>query len=33
MLDAVLDVVPEALGLLGGGFVPTVDAVAPNLVD
>ena len=27
MLDAVLDVVPEALDLLGGGFVPTVDAV------
>lgn len=33
MLDAVLDVVPEALELLGGGFVPTVDALAPNLVD
>lgn len=33
MLDAVLDVVPEALTLLGGGFVPTVDAVSPNLVD
>lgn len=33
MLDAVIDVVPEALELLGGGFVPTVDAVAPNLVD
>jgi len=33
MLDAVIEVVPEALGLLGGGFVPTVDAVEPNLVD
>ena len=33
MLDAVLDAVPEALGLLGGGFVPTVDAIEPNLVD
>ena len=33
MLDAVIDVVPEALGLLAGGFVPTVDAVEPNLVD
>lgn len=33
MLEAVLDVVPEALGLLAGGFVPTVDAVQPNLVD
>lgn len=33
MLDAVIDVVPEALDLLAGGFVPTVDAVEPNLVD
>lgn len=33
MLDAVLDVVPEVLELLDGGFVPTVDAVEPNLVD
>ncbi len=33
MLDAVLDVVPEALDLLAGGFVPTVHAVEPNLVD
>ena len=33
MLDAVLDVVPEVLELLEGGFVPTVDAVEPNLVD
>jgi molybdenum cofactor synthesis domain-containing protein len=33
MLDAVLDAVPEALGLLGGGFVPTVDAIEPNHVD
>jgi molybdenum cofactor synthesis domain-containing protein len=33
MLDAVIDVVPEVLGLLAGGFVPTVDAVEPNLDD
>jgi molybdenum cofactor synthesis domain-containing protein len=33
MLDAVLDAVPEVIGLLGGGFVPTVDAVEPNLTD
>jgi molybdopterin adenylyltransferase len=33
MLDAVLDAVPEALSLLGGGFMPTIDAVSPNLVD
>ena len=23
----------EVIGLLGGGFVPTVDAVEPNLTD
>jgi molybdopterin biosynthesis enzyme MoaB len=33
MLDAVLDAVPEVIGLLGGSFVPTVDAVEPNLTD
>ncbi len=33
MLDAVIDVVPEALELLGGGSVPTVNAVELNSVD
>lgn len=33
MLDAVLDVVPEALELLGGGSVPTIDAVELTSVD
>ncbi len=33
MLEAVLDVVPEALELLGGGSVPTIDAVELTTVD
>ncbi len=33
MLSAVLDVVPEILGLLGGGSVPTVDAVRLTTTD
>ena len=33
MLDAVIDVVPEALELLGGGSVPTVNAVELQSVD
>lgn len=33
MLDAVLDVVPEILALLGGGSVPTVDAVRLTTTD
>jgi len=33
MLDAVLEVVPEALELLGGGSVPTVHAVELNSAD
>lgn len=33
MLSAVLDVVPEALGSLGGGSIPTVDAVELTSVD
>ena len=33
MLDAVIDVVPEALELLGGGSVPTVNAVELNSAD
>lgn len=33
MLDAVLDVVPEAVELLGGGSIPTTDAVELTTVD
>lgn len=33
MIDAVLDVVPEALELLGGGSAPTVDAVRLTTAD
>ena len=33
MLEAVIDVVPEVLGLLTGGFAPTVHAVKPNTGD
>ncbi len=33
MIEAVLEVVPEALGLLGGGSAPTVDAVELNSAD
>ncbi|MEI7886194.1 MAG: MogA/MoaB family molybdenum cofactor biosynthesis protein [Actinomycetes bacterium] len=33
MLEAVLDVVPEALELLGGGSAPTVDAVELTSAD
>lgn len=33
MVEAVLDIVPEALELLGGGAVPTVDAVELTSVD
>jgi hypothetical protein len=33
MLEAVLDVVPEALELLGGGSAPTVDAIELTSAD
>lgn len=33
MLEAVLDVVPEAVELLGGGSVPTIDAIELTTVD